>query len=161
MRNPRFWLILGALACAVHLWINYPALPERVASHFGSNGHADGWMSKSSIAAFQLGMTGFMAVLFLGISKLIQVLPTDMINLPNRDYWLAPARRAATIEALGADMARFGTAMMVFLLGVQEATFRANINHTYQLGSLFFLCLFGFLGFTAVWLIGLFRRYRV
>lgn len=161
MKNPRFWLILGALACAVHLGANYPALPERVASHFGPNGQADGWMSRSAIAVFQLGLTGFMAVLFLGISKLIQVLPTDIINLPNREYWLAPARRAATIEVLGAEMARFGTVMMMFLLGVQEAMFRANITQTNRLGPLFFICLFGFLGYTAIWLFGFYRRFRV
>ncbi|MGC4046244.1 MAG: DUF1648 domain-containing protein [Armatimonas sp.] len=161
MRNPRFWLVLGALACVVHLWVNYPALPERMASHFGSDGHADGWMTKASIAQFQLGMTGFMAFLFLGLSKLLNILPADVINMPNREYWLSPARRAATIDMLGAEMARFGTILMVFLLGVQEATFRANINHTYKLGPLFFVCLFGFLGFTVVWLIGFYRRFRV
>jgi uncharacterized membrane protein len=161
MRNPRFWLILGALACAVHLWVNYPALPERVASHFGADGRADGWMSKSALAAFQLWLTGGLALLFLGLGSLIKALPPSTINVPNPGYWLAPSRQAATIGVIRSELARFGCALMVFFLGIQEATLRANIDQTFRLGPLFPLCMVAFLGFTMIWVVGFYRRFRV
>jgi uncharacterized membrane protein len=158
--TPRFWLILGALACLAHLWVNYPSLPERVATHFGTDGRADGWMTKAAYARFQVGLTGFLALLFLGIGKLMTLLPDDAINLPNRDYWLAPARRARTVAIMKSEMHRFGCAMVAFSLGIQEAVIRANISQSFRLGSLFFVCLVGFLGFTTVWTIGFYRRFR-
>jgi uncharacterized membrane protein len=160
MKTPRFWLVLIALGCAAHLWVNYPALPERVATHFGGSGHADGWMSKRAFAQFQLGLTGAVAALLLGVGWLIQVLPADAINLPRREFWLAPSRRAETIFAVQTELSRFGAALMVFLLGVQEATIRANINQTFRLGPLFLIGMVGFLSFTAVWTIGFHRRFR-
>ncbi len=160
MRNPRFWLILTALICATHLWINYPALPERVATHFSGDGRADGWMSRASFAQFQLGLTGALALLFVGIGWLIKVLPTDAINLPRREFWLAPMRRAETIHILQSELARFGAALMVFLLGIQETTIRANVNQTYRLGMLFPIFLIGFLAFTTIWIAGFYRRFR-
>ena len=39
--------------------------------------------------------------------------PNAVINLPHRDYWLAPERRPATFEFIRRQMMRFGTAMLV------------------------------------------------
>ena len=81
------------LVAAVHMAVYYPQLPERMATHFGPNGQADGWMSKSAFTAFFLIMITFMTALMSGIGTLIRVLPPEMINLPNKEYWLAPERR--------------------------------------------------------------------
>jgi uncharacterized membrane protein len=160
MKNPRFWLVLSALVCAAHLWVNYPALPERVATHFSGNGHADAWTTKASFAQFQLGLTGAVAALLLGLGALVHVLPPDAINLPRRKFWLAPPRRAMTIHVLQTELTRFGAALMVFLLGVQETIIRANVNQTFRLGPLFAVCMIGFLAFTLVWTIHFHRRFR-
>src|SRR5262245_44653287 len=109
------WVLAGMLLLAlIHIGVSYPALPERVASHFGTEGKADGWMTKGQFAIFYVAMTGFMTLLFLGIGKLVEVTPNDLINLPNREYWLAPGRRATTIAAISSEMAWFGVALVGF-----------------------------------------------
>ena len=41
-----------------------------------------------------------LSTLFGAIGALIRVTPDDAINLPNKEYWLAPARREATISTM-------------------------------------------------------------
>lgn len=41
-------ILIGLLA--VQVVVYYPRLPDRVASHFGAGGVADGWMDKPAFA---------------------------------------------------------------------------------------------------------------
>ena len=156
------WILGGMLILSfVHLAVYYPMLPERVASHFGADGKADGWMTKSQFAIFYVGMTSFMTLLFLGIGKLIEVTPDELINLPNKEYWLAPARRAATLAAFSEEMAWFGVAIVGFLISVMHLSFQATLSGTNRLENTFYWLFGGFLVFVALWLTRLFRRFSV
>lgn len=155
----KFWLLASALLVAVHLWWHYAALPERMPSHFNGAGHADGWMPKSAYALLELGLIAGMSLLFLGIGWLVKVVPADAVNLPNRDYWLAPGRRAETIRRLGNEIAGFGVALNLFFLGVQDQNIRAALSGTNRLGPLFTVYLVGFLLYTLFWTISLYRRW--
>ena len=75
---------LLALALAVQ---QHATLPEKVATHFGANGQANGWMSRDTHSAFQIGTTVFLAAVFAGLALFMPRLPDRHINLPHRDYW--------------------------------------------------------------------------
>jgi uncharacterized membrane protein len=156
-------LVLGGmlLLSLIHIGLYYPALPERVATHFGMEGRADGWMTKSQFAIFYVCLTGFMTLTFLGIGKLIEVTPNDLINLPNRDYWLAPGRRAATIAAISSEMAWFGVAIVGFMICVMHLSMQATLTGSNRLDSTFFWMFGGFMAFVVIWLTRLFARFRV
>ena len=112
-------LVVGAL---VHLAANHATLPERVPSHFDAQGVVDGWMSRDAFVAtmaFVYGMTGG---LFLAVVKFLPRMPNSMINLPNRDYWLAPERRDASLAELGRRLARFGAVTIVLAIGIVQET---------------------------------------
>lgn len=156
------WVLGGMILLSIlHLAIYYPMLPEQVASHFGTEGKADGWMTKSQFAIFYVVLTGFMTLLFLGIGKLIEVTPNEMINLPNREYWLAPARRAKTIAAISSELAWFGVALVGFLISTMHLSMQASIKGTNRLDSTFFWLFGGFMTFVAIWLVRLYRRFYV
>jgi uncharacterized membrane protein len=155
----KLWLFASALLALAHLAWNYGALPEKMPSHFGPDGHADGWMTKAAYAQLEIGLIAGMTALFIGIGWLIKVVPADAVNIPNRDYWLAPARRAETIRKMSGEMAGFGAALNVFLLGVQDQNIRAALSGTNRLGQLFTVYLVGFLVYTGVWVVGLYRRW--
>ena len=88
----RLSIVLAVLAGgAIAAWY-WPALPERVASHFDGAGRPNGWSSKESFVGLMLGMTVFHAALFLGIEQLVRRAPAKWINLPHKEEWLAPAR---------------------------------------------------------------------
>jgi uncharacterized membrane protein len=152
-------LLLPALA-GVHMAYYYSALPERMASHFGPSGQADGWMSKASFAIFYLVLVGVFSLMFSGMGWLLRVTPNDMINLPNREYWLAPERREQTIARVSRQMAVFGIATVAFLMAVMQSCFLANLGNN-QLGPLFFVYFIGFMLFTTIWTIQMLRENRL
>src|SRR5436305_13166641 len=78
-------------------------LPERVATHFDFRGEANGWMSKEAdlllMAALGVGLPLFL----IGICYATRFFPARLVNLPHREYWLAPGRRRETAAYVGAQ----------------------------------------------------------
>jgi uncharacterized membrane protein len=99
-----------------------------MASHFNGVGDANGWSSK----AFFFGLTGFVLVLlttfFAILPAWIQQMPARLINLPNKDYWLAPERREATMARMAAALTWFGCATVIFLNAVTWLVIRVNLG---------------------------------
>lgn len=75
-------------------------MPERVASHFDWQGQPDSWMSRSTYV-LGFGLAGLAFPLFVvGLFFAVRFFPLGTINIPRRDYWLAPERRAQTFDFL-------------------------------------------------------------
>ena len=153
------WLALMAAAVFQAAYF-IPQMPDPVASHFDGSGQADGFMSRSGFAAFHVILMASMGLLFPGIAWTIKFFPTGMINLPHRDYWLAPERREASLRFVADTMIWFGSATMVFLIWLMQMTINSNISGTNQLPmGPFWLALVGYLAFTAIWILALYRRF--
>jgi hypothetical protein len=76
-------------------------------------------------------------VLLLVLPALLRRVPTQLINLPNRDYWLAPERRAASLDRVGSWLSWFALATGALLCFVVELTIRANLEQgALQVGAL-------------------------
>jgi uncharacterized membrane protein len=157
----RTLLLASPVVACAHIAFYYPQLPERVASHFGPNGVADGWMPKEAFAIFYVALMAFMAAIFGGISALLRHTPNDLINLPNKEYWLAPERREETIRGITESMASFGVATTVLLIAVMQSVILANINGTIRLGNVVGYYLVAYLAYTLIWTVNLIRRYSV
>ena len=72
-------------------------LPDSVAVHFGAGNQADGWMSCTGYVVFMLSfMIGMTAFIIFVVGTLPAKFP-HWTNVPNRDYWLAPKRRAESL----------------------------------------------------------------
>lgn len=121
-------LLVAAFAlCAETAWA-FSVLPETVASHFDLAGRADGWSSKSGFLALYLALSLGIAALFGGLGWLLPRLPDALINLPNKDYWLAPERRAATLQRACDALRWMGVATLGLLLALLHLTVRANLR---------------------------------
>jgi uncharacterized membrane protein len=117
-------LVLAAIAQA--LW-HHGRLPEKVASHFDGRGAPNGWMSRDTHTALQVATVLFVAALIEGIVALSARLPKEYINIPRRDYWLAPERAAATHARLGRMILAMGVALVIFFMAVFRLIYRANL----------------------------------
>ena len=125
------WLIvavvlIGSIAQAIFFW---PQLPDKVASHFDAAGQPDSWMSKTGFIATMLLVQVGIAAIMLGTGWLIKVLPASMINIPNREYWLADDRRERTFCDIESMLAWFAAGTTVFMLVIFYLTFEANIGN--------------------------------
>jgi uncharacterized membrane protein len=138
---------LVALVVVQLLWY-LPRLPATVASHFDASGRANGWMSREAFVGIYVGVVALLAGLFAAL----RLVPTSLWNLPDRDYWLAPERRDATMRRVADTTAVFANATLALMLATFELAFRANLpGGTFAAGAMWlFLAAYGV--FVAVWL---------
>jgi uncharacterized membrane protein len=142
--------------------VSHVLLPETVAIHFGSGGEPDGWGSKTLNSVAFAAMYTIMFLLFLFIPRLCARLPPELVNVPNRTYWLSEANRPRFLSIMNRLMSEFGTVMMVFLAVVGLLTLEANLSDPVRLDERSFLsALAAFLGYTVWWCIRLFRAFRI
>jgi uncharacterized membrane protein len=160
----RFSRILILLFLLLAFWqaAHYaPLLPERIASHFDAAGRANGWSAKTEFFALNLAFVAGMALMFLGLTAWLPKIPNEWINLPHKDYWLAPARRAATLETLQQQMEWLAAATVALMVGITQLTIEANLGGGQAWPRAAFWLLFGgYMAFFVVWLVWLLREWH-
>ena len=138
----------------------YPNLPEQMASHFNAFGEPDSWMSKSNFMIFE-GVILFLIIAeFTLLPKLIEKTPTSLINLPNKDYWLADERRAETFSIFQHYFEWFSVGLLGLFIAINELVFRANLAKQ-NLSNSDWIVLIAFLLFVAIWLVKFIRQFKI
>lgn len=156
---PRFFLLILFVAGAF-VWLTSGGLPPVVASHFGPGGTANGFMGKGVYVALMIALVVTVPGLIASTALLVRMLPPQMINLPHKSHWLAPERRAATLDALASLSVRFAGALAAFLCFVHWLVVRANAVQPPRLAEgCFVIGLAGFGAAMLAWLFLLYRRF--
>jgi uncharacterized membrane protein len=153
---------LALIGCAaVFIWLSSRSLPALVAAHFDIAGRANGYLPRQTYIAILLLITVLVPLLVVILSNRAFSHPDVRVNLPNRDYWLAPERREATVRFLARQMSLFAWLLVVFLCYMQWLVVRANALTPPTLDSrAFFSGLVLFLVCTLFWIMRLLRRFR-
>ncbi len=148
-------------AAAAFVWLTGRALPAVVASHFAASGAANGFMPRDLYLPLMLALVIVTPVLLVLLPQRMFDNPALRINVPYRDYWLAPERRPATIAFLRRQSRRFGALLTVFLCYAHWLVVRANALHPPELSSVWFNAgLAIFLLATLAWVIAMLKRFR-
>ena len=164
MNDPRlprsiyiFLVLVGLLMAAYY----YPRMPERMASHFAGDGRPNGWQPREAFFLIMLVSSASSALVAFFAPWRIASQPNARINLPNRDYWLAPERRQHTMNYFSAFMAWFGCAILFVLISGTFLCFQANLapDHDFNSPALI-VVLVAFLLFLLVSLIRFVRHFQ-
>ena len=140
----------------------YPYLPETMATHFGADGQADGWSSRSSFISMQVIIIGVMTMLYLSANKLKLPQSSKYISLPNKDYWLDASRRSQTEYYLAQQMRWFCFYTLLFLLVVIQLVINANLqsNGLFDENLMWYsLLIYGV--YIVVWILRFYRRFNI
>lgn len=159
-RVPKGLFLVLAICASIYFSHYYSYLPKVVASHFDSHGFANGWETKQTFFQLFAGMTLLSAFLVFGIPTLIRLMPKRWINLPNKEYWLRPGQRAASMKFLDAWFAWFGCAVYALIVFAFDYAVQTNLRSPYGPNSAhlwYMLVAFG--AFTLIWTIRLFGRF--
>jgi uncharacterized membrane protein len=123
---PLSLVVLGmVIGLSLQLWY-WPQLPERMAIHFDANGTPNDWMGKVPATLLSISLVTLLPMFFLSISQVIRWMPTSMINLPHREYWLAPERREESFRWMTGWMIWFTLFVLIFIIAINHLTFIAN-----------------------------------
>ena len=115
-----------AIAVVAYLVSTGASLPQRLATHFDWHGQPNGWMSRPSYLRV-FGLTGLgVPLLMIALLFAVRFFPAWMINIPRREYWLAPERRAQTFDCLLRWGLWFGCLFLAFLAAVHHLVVEAN-----------------------------------
>lgn len=159
-RLPRSLFLLLAVCASIYFSHYYPLLPKVVASHFDQHGTANGWQTKERFFEILAGMTVLSAFLVFGIPATIDIMPSQLINLPNRDYWLAPGQRAASMQFLSAFFAWFGCAVYFVIVVAFDYAVQTNLHSPNGSNpARLWYVLIGFMGLMLLGTIRLFVRF--
>ena len=163
MKQVKLPLILIALVMVIGLGLQFwywPQLPERMAIHFDAKGNPNDWLDKLPATLLSAGLVLILPIFFLGISQVTRWLPSSMINLPNRDYWLSPQRRDESLSWMRGWLIWFTVAISIFILLINHLTFIANRDAQPLPAVWFWGMLAAFLLATFVLVVIMIRRFR-
>jgi len=160
--TPRHSLLLWSAYAAITLlqhWIYWQKLPERVATHFGPGGAPNDWMDRTSASILLGGFQLVFPLLLLSIVRLLNWIPNAFINIPHREYWLAPERRDSALAWLARPMSGIAGLTAALLVATSHLTFRANVRAGRLEEFPFFACLAIYLAGTFLLVIRILRRF--
>ncbi len=147
--NSIFFALVALGAAQVSFYA--PRIPELLGSHFSRGGFVNGWQTKAAFFATELAMIILATVVSFGIPRIIAAAPVAFINLPHKEYWLAPERREDTLAYIRVWSVWFGCGLLAFLLFVMELVFRANLHSPPQFNNAAFVpALLAFVAFDAM-----------
>lgn len=154
--------LLGLMVCAAAFtWLVNHGLPDPVASHFDAGGEPDGFMPRDEYIAIMTAVTVVVPLFIAMLTNFALSRPGIRINLPHRDHWLAPERRAETVGFLRQQSSRFAALLVLFMCYAQWLAARANSATPPILDpGLFVLGLGAFIACVALGIVRLLRRFR-
>lgn len=157
---PRLLLHGGTIATLGALFWSYGTLPDRVAIHFNLAGNPDAWASKTNYLILGVVVIGLMWLLFASIPALLKRAPADTINIPDKDYWLAPENIDEFHDIFQGYMFFFGGLTQLFFLGIGVLVHKAQMGQTGLPTGGMVALLAAFTVATIIWIVAMIRRFR-
>jgi uncharacterized membrane protein len=159
-RFPKLLFLVLAAYAAIHFSAYYWQLPVVVASHFDAHGVANGWQTKSTFFGVFVAVSLLAVVIAFGVPRIIGVVPAQLINLPNKRYWLAPEHLAETLEFLNTYFAWFGCTVFLIMILTFDYAVQSNLHpdNPPDVSRMWYI-LAGFITFVVVWITRLLTRF--
>lgn len=161
MRISRIILLFSIGVLLAQTLYYYPNLPEIMASHFDGAGKPNGWMSKQAFFLLEFVILAIVVGNSIFLPTIIGFLPDRLINIPNRDYWLAPERRFASFQRLSHHFGWFGVILLGPFVAVNQTVINANLSSQNLSSAVFWAILGAFFIGLIVWAITLHKTFRV
>jgi len=162
MRSAQVVVVVLIAAAFVELAFYYPLIGATAASHFDIGGAPNGHQTKVMFFASWIFAILLPGIVALGVPSMLGHIPVTLINLPNKEYWFAPQRRAQTLYGFAQHFAWFGAASLTLVIAVMTLVMRANLSASQLIEPQWFWVLFAFyLAFVAWWLMRVFVMFRL
>jgi uncharacterized membrane protein len=124
------WVWAGTFILAmVYLAVLWNCLPERIASHFDFNWRPNGYATKESFLTVFMTISVAVNLLFLVMGFITTRLPKELVNIPNKEFWLSTPERTAELDnRLGIIPCSIGAFVNLVLCMTQQMVYQANVT---------------------------------
>lgn len=158
---PRLLFVLALVVVPVLIAATSSGLPDRVATHFGTGGFANGWMTRDGYLAFMVAMTTLLPLVVVAMTGLFPGMALAKYRIANADYWLAPQRRQATRDWLIDNACAMGIVLTLFFAAMHMLLIEANAVVPAELpGPPFVALLAGFIVAVIAWVVWTRQHFR-
>jgi uncharacterized membrane protein len=157
------FVLVAALAAAAftYVFMTSAALPEVAASHFDIRGEPNALTSRNSYRAFMAMLVLLIPLLIVGLPAFLARRWPRLLNIPHREYWLAPERIDATLSTLRKWTAVVAVATIGLQCFVHRLVLSANAADDPELDQRALLIGLGvFAAFMLASIVVLHRRFR-
>lgn len=136
-------------------------LPVQVASHFGPGDRPNAWTPRDTYVAIMVAAATLLPLFLVALIAWLPRAFPGAVNIPNRDYWLAPERRERSLAALANFGWVFACLLTLFIVGVHWVIVAAHASVPTQLPDRPFQALIaGFIAAMCLWTVALCLRFR-
>jgi len=149
--------LLSALMAGNAIY-HYLILPQRVATHFGFSGEPDAWGPKTVVFLWYLIISAVLAWLFVAVNRALKPGNLTWLNIPDKNYWLAPERIYATLKYVRSGMLLFGSGTLLFMLVFFNQSFQVSLGNSSKLDHPL-TTLVAYLLFCVLWIAAFYRRF--
>jgi uncharacterized membrane protein len=119
-----FWVL--ALALLILVVGTLGRLPPVVASHFDGAGAPNGWAGRTGYAALVIVIGIPLPLIVIALVHAGSRRGPSGLNIPSRDYWMAPAHRAEAVELVRSYTWWLGVVLTATAAAVHLAVLHAN-----------------------------------
>ena len=160
--NHPFAMALFSLLSALlvgHAIYHYLILPKRVATHFGISGEPDAWGPKTVFFLWYLIISAILSGLVMVVNHSLKPGKLVWLNIPDKNYWLAPERIHATLKYVRSSMLLFGSGTLLFMFDFFNQSFQVSLGNSSKLDHPL-ITLVVYLFFCVLLTAAFFRRFR-
>ena len=118
--------LLLLIAAAAFIATTSSQLPDRVASHFGNGGRANGWMTREFYTWFMLGFGVLLPLVVVVAVTFLPRLAARTVDLSQHGRRELIVRRDAAIASIGDHAPWLGVLICGFIAGLHYAILDAN-----------------------------------
>ena len=136
--------MISAAVFLVLQLVTYHLLPDRVASHFGITMAANCFVAKAQYFKSLLSVFITMNAVFIAMIALFPRTPSDLINTPNRQFWMRPENRQLFDKIFLARLYGLLTAINLIFTVLSYYVFKANMSTPVVLSSHFHVVMIAF-----------------
>lgn len=153
-------LLMSAAVFVGALVLTFSSLPTRVATHFDGAGRADGYMEAQAHVISMAGLGLAAAVISVGLFFALRYFPVGLVNMPEKEYWMSPARKEQTYDRFFHAGLWLAALELLFVLGLHLLVIDANRKSPPQMSNLLWTLGGSFAVLLLVWMLWLFNGFR-
>jgi hypothetical protein len=155
-------LVALALGAAAFVFLTSARLPEIAATRFAAGGDPVAFMTRGTYRVFMVWLVSAVPLLVAFLPPFIGARWPHLLNIRNRDHWLAAERRAETLASVAARTALLAAVMILFLCFMHWLVVEANASPARKLSGAPFLAALGaFVAFMIGWIVAFRARFRL